>query len=254
MSVKLSRRMVIQGALLGGALGGLGLAVNRYPARIRNLYDVADALNYSVHDLLLSGQPLVREYSQSQIVMDFPTSGVTAPRDERYQLLKETGFEDWGLTVDGLVDNPQRLSLAELRALPAQTQVTLHTCDEGWSAIGAWTGVPLTTLLNRAGLRPGARYVVFHCMDTQYNQLPYYESIDLFAASHPQTILAYALNGGPLPEKNGAPLRLRIETQIGYKHAKFVERVEVVDSLRQIGEGRGGWWEDWNGAVWYAGL
>jgi len=251
---KISRRTLLHGAVAGGALGGLALATQRYPASIRNLYDVADALNYSVHDLLLSGQPRVREFERSQVVLDFPTSGVTSPRDERYQLLKDNGFSDWRFTLDGLVETPLELSLAELQAMPAQTQTTLHTCDEGWSAIGAWTGVPLARLLDLASLRPGARYLVFHCMDTQYNQLPYYESIDLFAAYHPQTILAYGLNGEALPEKNGAPLRLRIETQIGYKHAKFVERVEVVDSLKPIGEGRGGWWEDWNGAVWYAGL
>lgn len=254
MATRISRRTLLHGAAAGGALGGIALASWRYPGSIRSLYDVADALNYSVHDLMLSGQPLAREFSRSEVVLDFPTSGVTSPRDERYQLLKENGFSDWRFTLDGLVENPLELSLAELKAMPSQTQTTLHTCDEGWSAIGAWTGVPLAHLLNLAGLRPGARFVVFHCMDTQYNQLPYYESIDLFAASHPQTILAYGLNGEALPEKNGAPLRLRIETQIGYKHAKFVERVEVVDSLKTIGEGRGGWWEDWNGAVWYAGL
>lgn len=254
MAHKLNRRTILQGALVGGALGGVALAVQRYPGSIRNLYDVSDALNYGVHDLLLAGQPRVREFSSSQVALDFPTSGVTSPRDDRYQAHKENGFADWRLTVDGLVDTALKLSLSQLQALPSQTQTTLHTCDEGWSAIGAWSGVPLSHLLALAGVRPGARYVVFHCMDTQYNQLPYYESIDLFAANHPQTILAYGLNGEALPEKNGAPLRLRIETQIGYKHAKFVERVEVVDSLASIGEGRGGWWEDWNGAVWYAGL
>ena len=254
MSVKISRRTVIRGALAGGAVGGVALATQRFPGSIRNPYDIADAMNYGVHDLLLRGQPRVREFSRADVALDFPTSGVTSPRDERYQLFKENGFADWSFTLDGLVDNPLSLSLTDLQALESQTQITLHTCDEGWSAIGAWTGVPLASLLAMAGIRPGARFVVFHCMDTQYNQLPYYESIDLLAATHPQTILAYGLNGDPLPEKNGAPLRLRIETQIGYKHAKFVERVEVVDSLKLIGEGRGGWWEDWNGAVWYAGL
>ena len=237
MSGKFSRRTLIRAGLAGGALGGIALAVNRFPSPVRNLDDIADALNYSVHDRLLSGQPLVREYSRADVSLDFPTSGVTSPKDERYQLFKEHGFVDWRLTLDGLVDNPLNLSLAELRALPAQTQTTMHTCDEGWSAIGAWTGVSLAFLLERAGVRPGARFVVFHCMDTQYNKVPYYESLDLFAARHPQTILAYGLNGESLPEKNGAPLRLRIETQIGYKHAKFVERVEVVDSVQPFGEG-----------------
>lgn len=254
MATRIGRRTLLHGAVAGGALGGVALSSWRYPGPIHNLYDVADALNYGVHDLLLSGQPLAPEFSRSDVVLDFPTSGVTSPRDERYQLFRENGFSDWRFNLVGMVENPLELSLAELRAMPSRTQTTLHTCDEGWSAIGAWTGVPLSHLLSLAGLKPGARFVVFHCMDTQNNKLPYYESIDLFAASHPQTILAYELNGEALPEKNGAPLRLRVETQIGYKHAKFVERVEIVDSLKTIGEGRGGWWEDWNGAIWYAGL
>ncbi len=251
---KFKRREILHAALVSAGVGGAALACYRHPASIRNLYDVADALNYSVHDLLLRGQPLVREYSLADRTLDFPTSGVTSPRDENYQRHLATNFTGWTFTVDGLVDRPLSFTLPELQSQPSQTQITLHTCDEGWSAIGEWTGVRLSHLLSMAGVKPEARYVVFHCMDTQSNGVPYYESIDLFAANHPQTILAYGLNGSPVPEKNGAPLRLRIETQIGYKHAKYVERVEVVDSLQSIYEGRGGWWEDVNAAVWYAGL
>ncbi len=254
MDKKLSRRKLIHGAIVGSAVSGVALSCYRFPIPVRNLYDIADAINYGLHDLLLSGQPMVREYSRNDIALDFPTSGTTSPRDERYQRLKENGFQDWRLTIDGLVARPLSLSLTELKAMNSQTQVTLHTCDEGWSAIGEWQGVQLAQLLAEAQIQPGAKYVVFHCMDTMGNDLPYYESIDLFAASHPQTILAYGLNGEDVPEANGAPLRLRIETQIGYKHAKYVERVEVVDSLQAIGSGRGGWWEDADKAVWYAGL
>lgn len=253
MSRKFTRRQIVNGVLLGGAATGIALATRRYPGEINSIHDVTDAMSYGLHDLMLSGQPRVREFTRNDLVLDFPTSGVTAPRDERYQLMRENGFTDYRLSLEGLVDNPLSLSLAELRALPAQSQITMHTCDEGWSAIGEWKGVPLAYLLSRAGVQEQARYVVFHCMDTQFNDKPYYESIDLFAASHPQTLLAYDLNGEPMPQKNGAPLRLRIETQIGYKHAKFVERVEVVDSLLAIGDGRGGWWEDYDNAIWYAG-
>ncbi len=253
MSPKLNRRQLLHGAIVGGMALGVGLSVRRFPAPVDDLYDVVDALNYSLHDLLLRGQPLVREYSRADVALNFPTSGVTSPRDDRYQGMKENGFADYVFTLDGMVNNPLRLSLAELKALPSQTQVTLHTCDEGWSAVGAWTGVRLSQLLAQAVVQTDAKYLVFHCMDTQRNNVPYYESIDLFAAAHPQTILAYGLNGEDLPEQNGAPLRLRIETQIGYKHAKFVERVEVVNSLANIGEGRGGWWEDVDDAIWYAG-
>lgn len=254
MSKKISRRSIIQGAIAGSALGGVALASRNFVGPIESIYDVTDAVNYSLHNLLLRGQPLVREYDRADAALDFPTSGTTSPRDQRYQQLKANGFSNWALTVDGLVENPMTLSLAELRAQQAQTQVTLHTCDEGWSAIGEWTGVPLTSLLEQARVKPEARYVVFHCMDTMRNGRPYYESIDLFAASHPQTILAYGLNGEALPEANGAPLRLRIETQIGYKHAKYVERVELVENLAEIGDGKGGWWEDADLAPWYAGL
>jgi DMSO/TMAO reductase YedYZ molybdopterin-dependent catalytic subunit len=139
--------------------------------------------------------------------------------------------------------------------MPPRTQITLHSCDQGWSAIGKWTGVPLSGLLQAAELTPEARYIVFHCMD-QLVRRPdgfYYESIDLFDALHPQTILAYGMNGKALPVKHGAPLRLRVERQIGYKSAKYVHRIEAVDRLNHINGGRGGFWPD-RGYQWYAGL
>jgi len=254
MGRKINRRTLLHGALLSGAAAGVGMASRKFPGAISNIYDLTDALNYGLHDLLLTDQPLVREFDPTTVARLFPTSGTTSPRDKRYQDFRKNGFTDWTLKVDGLVDRPLNLSLAELHAMQPQTQVTLHTCDEGWSAIGQWTGVTVASLLASAGVKPGAKYLVFHCMDTMSDGNLYYESIDLFAASHPQTILAYGLNGDALPESNGAPLRLRVETQIGYKHAKYVERVEVVDSLTAFGAGQGGWWEDADGAVWYAGL
>jgi DMSO/TMAO reductase YedYZ molybdopterin-dependent catalytic subunit len=176
------------------------------------------------------------------------------PKGDAYQRLLENGFKDWNLRIHGLVDRPLAWSLEQLRAMPARTQVTMHNCDEGWSAIGQWTGVQLARLLNLAGLKLNARYVVFHCLDTQEaDGVPYYESIDLVDAVHPQTILAYGMNGAPLPVGHGAPLRLRVELQIGYKNAKYVDRIEVVDRLTNIGKGRGGWWEDFDRAPWYAG-
>ena len=255
MTKRVSRRRLLQGVLAGGALGGVLLATRRYPGPIKDAYDITDALNYSIHDLMLPDQPRVREYSPSDVAEVFPTSGTTSPSDESYRLLREKNFADWSLKIDGMVNTPLELSLAKLKAMDSQTQVTLHTCDEGWSAIGQWTGVKLATLLSQCGLKPDAKYVVFNCMDTmRSNNKRYYESIDLFAANHPQTILAYGLNGEPLPEPNGAPLRLRIETQIGYKHAKYIERIELTDSLEKFGSGRGGWWEDSDRAPWYAGL
>jgi DMSO/TMAO reductase YedYZ molybdopterin-dependent catalytic subunit len=141
--------------------------------------------------------------------------------------------------------------------MPARTQVTQHNCDEGWTAIGQWTGVPLANVLRQAGLKPEARYIVFHCLDEMVRTSDrsgfYYESIDLFDAFHPQTILAYAMNGSALPVRHGAPLRLRVERHVGYKHAKFITRIEAVERLDRIGRGKGGFWED-RGYQWYGGI
>ena len=174
-------------------------------------------------------------------------------------------FAGYKLVVDGLVERPLELTLAELRQQPARTQITRHDCVEGWSSIGKWTGARLGPLLDRAGLKPNARYVVFHCADTLEQTLDgtgkYYESIDLIDAYHPQTILAYQMNDATLPVGHGAPLRLRVERQLGYKHAKYVMRIEVVEKLDAVdangqtvlGRGRGGFWPD-RGYEWYAGI
>jgi DMSO/TMAO reductase YedYZ molybdopterin-dependent catalytic subunit len=149
------------------------------------------------------------------------------------------------------------LSIAELRAMPSRTQITRHDCVEGWSCIGKWKGVQLSALLDRARLKPNARYVVFYCADNLFatgdDKDKYYESIGLEDAYHPQTILAYDMNGETLPIAHGAPLRLRVERHLGYKMAKYVMRVEAVDGLAKIGGGRGGFWEDL-GYEWYAGI
>jgi DMSO/TMAO reductase YedYZ molybdopterin-dependent catalytic subunit len=175
------------------------------------------------------------------------------PDGAAYVEMIDSQFANWRLTIDGLVSKPLSLSLDEIKRLPVRTQVTQHSCDEGWNAIGQWTGVPLAPLLVMAGLRPEARFIVFHCLDEMTEGEFYYESIDLFDAFHPQTILAYGMNGKPLPVAHGAPLRLRVERQIGYKNAKYVTRVEAVDGLSRIGGGRGGFWPD-HGYQWYAGL
>jgi DMSO/TMAO reductase YedYZ molybdopterin-dependent catalytic subunit len=162
-------------------------------------------------------------------------------------------FADWRLVIDGLVARPQALSLAQLLAMPSRSQITRHDCVEGWSAIGGWTGTPLGHLLRLAGLRDAARYIVFHCAD-DFSGAPYYESIDLADAFHPQTILAWGMNGGRLPVPHGAPLRLRVERQLGYKQAKFVMRVEARSTLAGLYGGKGGLWEDRAGYEWYAGV
>ncbi|MFG5120571.1 molybdopterin-dependent oxidoreductase [Methylorubrum sp. POS3] len=262
----------------------------------RQTLRLGEDANLFVQRLLLTPASLAKEFPDSEISPWFKPNGTVDPQDRDYKSLAAQNFGNWKLRVDGLVETPQDLSLADLRALPARTQTTRHDCVEGWSAIGKWTGVPLAEVLKRAGLKPEARYIVFHCADTmEYSMsgesenanpgmtaraegdenqasdskaagaeapdadeptgtpIRYYESIDLTDAYHPQTILAYDLNGKALPVSNGAPLRLRVERQLGYKQAKYVMRIEVRDSLKGIGEGGGGYWED-RGYEWYAGI
>mgnify|MGYP000853829370 CR=1 FL=1 len=175
------------------------------------------------------------------------------PSSPSYQQHLSEGFAGWRLIVDGAVESPLALSLTQLARLPQRTQITRHDCVEGWSAIGQWTGVPLKFVLDAARPRRSARYIVFHCAD-DFDGIPYYESVDLVDGYHPQTLLAHSLNGARLPVGHGAPIRLRVERQLGYKHAKYVMRVELVDSLADVGEGRGGYWEDQADYEWYAGI
>lgn len=223
----------------------------------RNVVASANSLTYRVQRLLGGGHTLAPEYTEADIRQSQHPNGVTAPEDEDYLALARSGFANYRLKVIGLVEKPLELSRENLMAMPARTQITRHDCVEGWSCIAKWTGPQLSTILNEARPMPDARYAVFHCFDTIEKSLSgafkYYESIDLIDAYHPQTILAYGLNGKPLPVENGAPLRLRVERQLGYKMAKYVHTIELVSSFAPIGEGNGGYWED-RGYDWYAGI
>jgi len=212
----------------------------------------AEKLHKGAHRLLGGGIPMAREFSLADISPDFRGNGNIDVETEFYRASLASGFSNWRLEVRGLVKRPLSLSLDDLRNLPQRTQITRHDCVEGWSAIGQWTGPQLSGILEAAGLQPEARFIIFRCADS-FGEVPYYESCDLDDAMHPQTIVAHLLNGEPLPVKNGAPLRMRIERQLGYKHAKYVTAVEAVASLDGIGKGRGGYWEDL-GYQWYAGI
>jgi len=253
VSLRITRRRV----LTGGTALGMGLLTGcdggAPDAAVQRLFDLGQFMSLHGQRLLLSAQPLVREFSPADISPDFPPNGTEMPESPDYIRIANSQFTFWRLVVDGLVRNKLSLSLADLKALPARSQITMHSCDEGWSAIGQWTGVQLSHLLQMADLAPQARYVVFHCLDQMDDSEFYYESIDLFDAFHPQTILAYGMNGRDLPVAHGAPLRLRVERQIGYKHAKYIGRIEVADRLDRFGSGRGGYWPD-RGYQWYAGL
>ena len=215
----------------------------------------AETLNNSLHRVL-GRRAMAQEFLPSEIAPRFRPNGTTMPMGEDYAELLANGFSDWRLNVEGLVGKPLELSLAQLQAMPSRTQITRHDCVEGWSCIGQWKGVRLSHLLNLAQVKPEAKFVVFHCLD-QMNandeDSMYYESIDLDDAFHEQTILAWELNGKPLPVENGAPLRARIERQLGYKMAKYVSGIELVDDLSAFGNGMGGYWED-RGYDWYAGI
>lgn len=251
---RLTRRQALLS--LGAGTGGILLSgcdrVGR-SAAFRSVESSAQALTMKAQRLVTDRAALAPEFSPADMSPIFRTNGNVMPRSPAYRAHLESGFADWRLIVDGLVSRPLALPLARIRSLPARTQITRHDCVEGWSAIGKWTGVPLKLLLDGAGLRPEARYIVFHCAD-DFRGTPYYESIDLIDAFHPQTILAWGMNDRPLPVGHGAPLRLRLERQLGYKMAKFVMRVEAVDDLARIGRGKGGYWEDAAGYQWYAGI
>jgi DMSO/TMAO reductase YedYZ molybdopterin-dependent catalytic subunit len=196
---------------------------------------------------------LAREYRDADVDRNFRVNGLDTPSDATYATLGRGGFREYRLIVDGLVERPQKLSLAELRAAGDRTQITRHDCVEGWSAIGKWRGAPLGTVLAMAQPKPHARYCVFHCFDVDQSGTHYYESLDLHEAAHPQTILALDLNDKPLDDDHGAPVRLKIPTQLGYKSAKWVQRIELVADFKPIAGGSGGYWED-QGYEWYAGI
>lgn len=245
----LSRRQLLSRA---GALGGLlltGCDTDVYiPPRVRGgLMGVADVLTMASQRLLMSGQGLVQEHDISEITPNFPVWNQSNPEDEEYQRLRRGGYAEWKLPVSGLVNRPITLSLEDLKRLPQRTQITSHICEQGWSAIAQWTGAPLLSVLEAAGgVKPEARYVV---IDT-YG--PFYEGFDMFDVVHPQTILAYGMNGKEIPLGNGAPVRLRVERHCGYKQLKFIKSIQVVDSMAGFGRGTGGLNSDFN-FHWYAG-
>jgi DMSO/TMAO reductase YedYZ molybdopterin-dependent catalytic subunit len=250
------RRMLAAGAAAAATPLLTGCDQISDAPQFRWFLDFGQAASLHAQRLLLARQPLVREYTKDDISPDFPPNGTAMPASPVYRQMLMRGFDNWQLTVDGLVRKPLTLNLEDIRAMPERTQITMHNCDEGWSAIGQWTGVQLGRVLAEAELAPEARYVVFYCIDelvrTPDRSGFYYESLDLFDALHPQTILAYGMNGNPLPVRHGAPLRLRVERQVGYKHAKYLYRIEAVERLDRIGKGKGGFWED-RGYQWYAG-
>ena len=220
---------------------------------MRKILSMGEEMNRASQRVLMDRDALAREFTRADLSPTFRSNGTKLPPGAAYAAHAASGFADWRVKVTGLVARPLSLSLADIRAMPQRTQITRHDCVEGWSAIGQWTGPQLRRILAVAGVKDSARYIVFRCADRIGDAL-YYESCDMVDALHPQTIMAWALNNAVLPIANGAPLRLRIERQLGYKHAKYLTGIEAVASLDSIGSGKGGYWEDRVDYEWYAGI
>lgn len=249
----ISRRAFVTSAASAGGLALSGCDELHRSDSFRSILRSAEGATMRAQRLILDRRALAREYSEDAMSPIFRSNGTRFPDTPNYARHVSEAFANWRLSIVGLVQRPLSLPLAAIRAMPARTQITRHDCVEGWSAIGKWHGVRLSHLLDAAGLKQEAQYIVFDCAD-RFGPVPYYESIDLVDAFHPQTILAWGMNGALLPVPNGAPLRLRVERQLGYKHAKYVHRIQAVDSLDGIYGGRGGYWEDRGDYEWYAGI
>ena len=248
----LDRRRLVRAGLVGAAgvsgLVAVGLAkrAGLVPPDHGGLYGVGETLTYAAHRLLTSRRSLAREFNRRDISAVAPING-PPPTSEGYFAALENDFVNWRLTVDGLVARPYSFSLAELQRLPSRSQITLHVCEEGWSFIAEWSGVPLSELLHAVGASARAKYVVFYPFDE------WWDSLDMADALHPQTLLAYRMNGESLPIAHGAPLRLRVARQLGYKSIKYLSRMSVVDTVLGIGKGLGARTPE-VGYSWYAGI
>lgn len=224
---------------------------------VRGYLEKANDLTYRVQRLLQGPNALAREYTEADIRQGMRPNGSTDPQGDDYLALKANNFADYKLQITGLVNKELSFSLADLKGMTSRTQITRHDCVEGWSCIAKWTGPQLGPILDQAGIKAEAKYCLYHCYDTMdgglSGQVPYYETSDLLDAHHPQTILAYGMNGADLPIANGAPIRVRIERALGYKQPKYVHTIELVSGFANVGGGKGGYWED-NGYDWYGGI
>jgi DMSO/TMAO reductase YedYZ molybdopterin-dependent catalytic subunit len=249
----ITRRKLITTGLTAaaGASGWIAASrlANRYgliPPDNNGIFGIGETLTYAAQRILMSRHSLAREFNRSEISKIAPVNG-DVPENDTYQRLRRRAFKDWRLTVDGLVARPASFSLAELKQFPARTQITHQACEEGWSFIAEWTGVPLSYVLSLAGVSTRARYVVFFPFDESW------DSLDMADAWHAQTLLAYAMNGQELPAPHGAPIRLRVARQLGYKSVKYLSRITVTDTLKNIGAGLGSYSPE-IGYSWYAGI
>jgi DMSO/TMAO reductase YedYZ molybdopterin-dependent catalytic subunit len=250
---ELTRRKLIKTGIVATAgMSGLGAAARiaqRYgliPPDHGGIYGLGETLNYA-SQRLLTRHSLAREFRPSQISKP-PLANEMPPLKDEFKRLQAGGFADWRLSVNGMVDRPASFSLAQLKSYPSRSQITQLACEEGWSYIAEWIGVPLSHVLNLVGVHPQARYVVYFSIDSNW-----WDSIDMADALHPQTFLAYGMNGDELPVDNGGPLRMRVPRQLGYKNVKFITHLTVTDNLKSFGKGLGSASPE-AGYAWYAGI
>jgi DMSO/TMAO reductase YedYZ molybdopterin-dependent catalytic subunit len=247
MSKVTRRKLITTGLAAVAGASGLGAAARiaqnygLIPPDHGGRYGIGETLTYA-SQRLLTRHSLAREFSRSQI-SNPPLANEMPPLTEPFKLHQAVGFSDWRLSVDGMVDGPASFSLNELRSMPSRSQITQLQCEEGWSYIAEWTGVPLSHVLEQIGVHPQARYVVYRSIDPDW-----WESIDMADAMHPQTFLTYGLNGSELPVGNGGPLRMRVPRQLGYKSVKFITQLTVTDDLKKVGAAPVGSY------AWYAGI
>lgn len=230
----LSRRKLIAttlGATAGVSAVGLAAGAAQRngftPPEWHGVYGPGDTLTYAAQKLL-TGRKLAREFSRGQISKAPFSNGTSAPQGD-FERLRAAGFADWRLAIDGMVARPASLSLADIRGYPSASQITHLACEEGWSYVAEWIGAPLSHILDAVGVLPRAKYVVYYSFQKQWA-----DSIDMSEALHPQTFLAYGMNGGELPVPFGGPLRMRVPRQLGYKSVKFINRLTVTDSIQAL--------------------
>jgi len=246
------RKLILTGLTATAGVAGLGVAAHlaeKYglvPPDHGGIYGPGETLTYAAQRLLTK-HSLAREFSRSQISKR-PVANELAPFHDDFKQLQSGGFVDWRLSVDGMVDRAASFSLAQLKSYPCRSQITEIACEEGWSYIAEWIGVPLSHVLNLVGVHPQAKYVVYFSIDRDW-----WESMDMADALHPQTFLAYGMNGDDLPVGNGGPLRIRLPRQLGYKSVKFITRLTVTDNLKKFGKGLGSASPE-AGYSWYAGI
>ena len=244
----MKRRQFLKGTLGAAGLVALAGCDNLTQSGwLPSILGMAEKLTDRVQRTITPTKALAKEYTEADLSAVFPVNGNTNPGTEEYDNMLRHNFSDWEVTIDGLVSKPTVFSLAAIKEMPARTQITRHDCVEGWSAIGKWTGVPLGDLMHKVEPLPQAQYAVFHCADVDDSGIPYYESMALQDAFHPQTILAYELNGRPLDVPHGAPLRLYSPTKLGYKLTKYLVSMTFTDQRP------GGYWED-QGYPWFGGI